>query len=180
MKVNLKIIILIVISIAVSFLDGFFVIKAFHGANDSSPAAFQKQQELESSFQSVSSALKNLESKKPLKINLDSSLMSSSADSTNSASLIKENLKLRILNATGITGYANSLKDKLKSLGIFEDISLGNAPATSSSVLNSKKSLPASYLDSIMKIVKNDLPEIKNGSLPDSDRADIEIIMGSR
>ena len=91
--------------------------------------------------------------------------------------VLKDELKIKVLNGTGTKGQANELKDLLKEKG-YQEILTGNADSFDyeQTELQTKKSM-----SSAIKTIKNDLKDnvtsVKESVLDEDEAADVVIIV---
>lgn len=101
--------------------------------------------------------------------------------STGGAVLEKSELKVKITNASGISGAASILKDQIeKQSEQIEEIFLANAEESSLTLVKIKKNVAIEIEELILKTVQTDYPQAKKEILDDSFLEDVIIILGKR
>lgn len=88
----------------------------------------------------------------------------------------KQKLTMEILNGSGITGKADSLKNNLAQLGL--EITTGNTQATSSTAIKCKGTVSADTKTAIIAEIKKQSPQITEEVLANDYPSDIVVVLG--
>jgi len=154
-------------------LNSFILIKAYQ-----SMAGRQRMEKSENEPQptnQLESAVDHLDQRKPLifeKSNLISPLPLEEV-------FVEEKIKVQILNASGISGSATQLKEKLINIEGIEII-IGNTQNTTSNTFISKVTISEDIKNIILKIAENELSRVDQEDLPEESEMDIIIILGTQ
>lgn len=97
--------------------------------------------------------------------------------SSSSAQISKKDLRVEVLNGTGILGQATEIKSLLEGLG-YKDITVGNTLKTPETTLETSASVSGVLRDEIVLELKKTLTDIKIKSLEETDKYDIIVITG--
>lgn len=88
-------------------------------------------------------------------------------------------IKAEVLNGSGIAGTAADLKNKLEEIPEIKVISLGNFQATASSIIKSKKNLPRTIKEDLLRIVRSiSTVVVFEENLDENDPYGLRIILG--
>lgn len=169
MKYEIKVLIAIIALLIIIHLNGVFLLRIFNNQGENDTSAQKKYQEMEKNLAIINEAANIIGKRQPF------SLTASNSGTTD----LTGKLKLRILNASAVTGKASALNEKLKVSDLFAEISLDNSPSTVSSSLLSKKWIPAETYEKIMALLKENLPAFQEEVLPDNEKYDVIIIIGT-
>jgi hypothetical protein len=180
MKYNIKVFLAIAALIIIIPLDGILLLKTINNQSQNDTKTQKQNQEIEKSILLNNDALKIINSRLPLSIDIKDKPLQNNLPASNSANLTTNGkYKLQILNATNISGKANNLNEKLKLTEVFSDITIDNASSTVSSVVKSKKVIPVKTYQELISLLKTDLPNFQEETLPDTDSYDIIIVIGT-
>jgi len=180
MKYNIKVFIAITALVIIIPLDGILLIKILDNKKENDFTSQKKYLEIEKNLFLIGEAVKIVNQRQPLALEVKEAATNSGLTASGSANQnITGNLRIQILNATNIAGKAGTINEKLKAANLFSEITLGNSTATSSSFLQSKKSVPATTYQKIVTLLKNDLPVFTEKVLPENETFDLVIIIGN-
>jgi len=151
-------------------LNSFILIKAYQ-----SMAGHQEMEKSENEPQpnQLMSAINHLDQRKPLIFEKSSLVAPLPLEEVS----VEEKIKIQILNASGISGSAIQLKEKLIDIeGV--DIVIGNTQNTTSNTFISKVNISKDIKNMILEIVESELSDVDQEDLPEESEMDIIIILG--
>lgn len=170
MKNQIREIIIIFLMLSLTIINGFFLYTVL-GAKETSLLKDQKKQtNLTNDLKSLKQAIDTWKERKPLILN--------ETIATQEASLAGK-LKLQILNGSGLSGKANTVKNNLSSLDSLLDIETGNTEATSSTILNYKNRVDLETKEKIKELLAKEFPQITEALLLDDSSFDLILILGT-
>jgi len=151
-------------------LNSFILIKAYQ-----SMAGHQEMEKSENEPQPnrLISAVGHLDQRKPLIFEKSATTAPLPLEEVS----VEEKIKIQILNASGISGSAIQLKEKLIDIkGV--DIVIGNTQSIASNTFISKLIISKDIKNMVLEIVESELSDVDQEDLPEESEMDIIIILG--
>lgn len=90
----------------------------------------------------------------------------------------RKNWQIEVLNGSGVAGAAGKLSEKLSQVEDLTVASIGNTERTTTSLLQSKKSIASTLTQQVLDIVRQDFANVRQEELPDEAEMDIVVILG--
>lgn len=171
MKNQSREIIIILIVVFITLINGFSLSTVFMGTNEISSVKDQKKQpSLVNDLKLAKQTIDLWKTREQLTLNENVASQEASPEAK---------MKLQILNGSGLAGKANTVKNGLLGLENILQITTGNTEATSSTSMKSKNRVNSETKAKIKELLAKEFPQITETVLLDNSPFDIVLVLGT-